>query len=126
MKSNQQAGWLSWNEAFPLGEPVGGTVNLADRVVRLASQAQDRQSFLSNALAEIATEFAAQWAAVRQRSPDWTNAGTWGRPPAEPVDDAFLSEALDRDAAGYGAPRSLTDVGTLVTPLGADATGLLV
>ena len=69
MRSAQSASWLRWSEAFPPSEAVGGTVSLADRILRLATEADSPKTFVAGALSEIATEFAAQWAAVRQRTP---------------------------------------------------------
>ncbi len=126
MRTGQTANWLRWNDAFPSGDSVGGTVALADRLLRLSTQVADRQTFLASALAEVATEFAAQWAAVRQRTPEWKTVGAWGRPAAEPISDSFLNEAQDRDAAGYLPPAGAAGVGALVVPLGPEGAGLLV
>ena len=126
MQATPGARWLRWNEAFPLGEPLGGTVQLADRVVRLAMQAADRRAFLTDALCEIATEFAGQWAAVQQRSPEWETTASWGRQTGEPVAAALLNEAQDRDAAGFAAAGSSGGVSTLIAPLDTEGSGLLV
>lgn len=126
MRAAPGVNWLRWGDAFPAGEAVGGTVSLADRVLRLSTQAADQTAFLTTALSEIATEFAGQWAAVRRRTPEWTTLGSWGRPPAEPVPDSLLNEAQDRDAAGYLPPTGAAGVAALVTPIGSEGTGLLV
>jgi len=126
MKATQGGSWLRWNDAFPPGEAVGGLVGLADRILSLSTQAEDRKSFLSNVLSEIATEFAAQWAAVRTRTPHWTTLATWGRPPADAVPDAICSDAQDRDAAGFLPAESPTGVAILIAPLGDRRADVLV
>jgi len=126
MRASQNASWVRWAEAFPSGDSVGGTVALADRILRQAAQEPDRKAFLAGVLSEVATEFAAQWAAVRRRTPDWETLAAWGRPPAETPPDALLSDAQDRDAAGSLPPATPTAVGTLVAPLGSHGTDFLV
>ncbi|MBA3312097.1 MAG: sigma-54-dependent Fis family transcriptional regulator [Planctomycetaceae bacterium] len=126
MKPIHGGSWLRWSEAFPPGDSVGGPIGLADRILKLATSAEDRKAFLSSVLSEVATEFAAQWSAVRQRTPAWTTIASWGRSPADAVPDAVLSEAQDRDAAGYLPASGAAGVGTLVTPLGEGGAAFLI
>ncbi len=126
MKAVQGASWLRWSEAFPASDAVGGVVGVADRILQQATQAENKKAFLASVLSELATEFAAQWAAIRTRSPHWTTAATWGRPPAEAVPDAACNEAQDRDAAGFLPPEGPAGIGTLISPLHDRGSEVLV
>ncbi|MEX0703332.1 MAG: sigma-54-dependent Fis family transcriptional regulator [Planctomycetales bacterium] len=88
------SGWQSKSETLSLAVPVG--LAILDGL----SECRSAATLLKGRLPEIAAEFGAQWAAVVERSPDWTVLAQAGRQGIGDLPTWFLEEALDRDAAG--------------------------
>src|SRR5262245_28167692 len=94
--------WQIWGALPWLSRGSGGGLEaqLALRLLESAVVAESATSYLRQELAEIASEFSAQWIAVHQRSAEWERLGEFGRQPVESLPLRFFTEALDRDAAG--------------------------
>src|SRR5207244_276507 len=71
------------------------------RLIESAAAAENLVAFLRAELPEIASEFAAQWVGVVRRALDWDRLGEFGRLPIARLPQNLLTEALDRDAAGW-------------------------
>lgn len=117
MPSNSPPRWLDWRNEFAPGDQLGGMVNLADRLLRQATDAKSASGFLAKALPEIATDLSARWALVRQRSPQWRTVAEWGRMPEAAVDDRLLAEVQDREAGVYLPPSEAKPWSQCTVPL---------
>jgi len=105
---------LPWFSESPAG---GGSLRLCDRLLHDALAATDAAEFLRQVLAGVPRELGVPWAAFLTRAPSWTIAADQGRNPFEELPDAFLSEALDREAAGYSEVADPQGWGMIVVPL---------
>lgn len=95
--------WQKWSSVPWLARTAPGAadVQFCLRLVESAAAAENLVAFLRAELPEIASEFAAQWVGVVQRTLDWDRMGEFGRLPIARLPQNLLTEALDRDAAGW-------------------------
>ena len=99
------ATWLKWSvlSLFRDGGAQGTLLQLCDRILAQAANADDRDRFLEDQLKEITTELSLQWVAVVERTPEWETLAEVGRHSLERTPIQFWAEALDREAAGFTA-----------------------
>jgi len=96
----ESARWMSWSQLPWLSVPEGAgeTIQLCERLLEEAVRAQEPADYLQRTLPEIAAEFSLQWAALAQRTPEWTLLAECGRKGGLHVPFHFLEEALDRES----------------------------
>lgn len=94
--------WMKWEQLpwLSRSELAGSLLRLSDRILELAVNADNVALFLRDELPDIANEFSVQWAGVMRRTPDWKVVAEFGRRSISELPYQFLSESLDRDAAG--------------------------
>lgn len=94
--------WMKWEQLpwLSRSELAGSLLRLADRILELAVKADNLALFLRDELPDIANEFSVQWAGVMRRTPEWKVVAEFGRRSIPELPYQFLSESLDRDAAG--------------------------
>lgn len=94
--------WMKWDQLpwLSRAEFVGSLLRLCDRLLELAVTTENSALFLRDELPDIANEFSVQWAGVMRRTPEWKVVAEFGRRSIPELPYHFLSEALDRDAAG--------------------------
>lgn len=90
---------------------------LCERLWQLAAELSTEREFLGDALADIAAEFSAQWAAVFQKTPEWRTLTERGRRLADHVPFEVMEEALDRESAGVRALEEPAGWSLIVVPL---------
>src|SRR3954468_19578615 len=119
-----QTTWMKWDQVPWLArtEPTGSLLRLCDRLLELAIKAENAGLFLRDELPDIANEFSVQWAGVMRRTPDWKVVAEFGRRSIPELPYQFLSESLDREAAGL---QVLEAAGSslICVPLKAGTTG---
>ncbi|RPI90958.1 MAG: sigma-54-dependent Fis family transcriptional regulator [Planctomycetaceae bacterium] len=100
--------WLAWEEipGFTRSSPAAADLQLAIRLLETALEAESIPNFLRDKLPEIASELAAPWTAVLQRTTEWVPLAEFGRRPLPGPFAWFLHEVLERDAAGSVAVSS--------------------
>lgn len=97
-----QTTWMKWEQLpwLSRSELAGSLLRLSDRILELAVKSDNIGLFLRDELPDIANEFSVQWAGVMRRTPDWKVVAEFGRRSIPELPYQFLSESLDRDAAG--------------------------
>lgn len=97
-----QTTWMKWDQLpwLSRSELAASLLRLADRILELAVKSDNVGLFLRDELPDIANEFSVQWAGVMRRTPDWKVLAEFGRRSIPELPYQFLSESLDRDAAG--------------------------
>ena len=97
------ATWQAWVDLpwMTMPDAGGPVVQLCDRLLQQAHQAESYDSFLSSQLPELATQFSAQWVGLLQRTPAWTTLSECGRCPEKELPRDLFDDALDKDAGGY-------------------------
>src|SRR5687768_12418241 len=95
--------WMKWSEVpwLARAEASGSGVQLCERLLQSSLELTGVRSFLHERLPDIATEIAAQWAAVIERTPEWKTLGACGHHPLKQLPYRMLEEALDREAGGW-------------------------
>ncbi len=118
-----QTTWMKWDQLpwLSRSEPAGSLLRLCDRMLELAVSTENMSLFLRDGLPDIANEFSVQWAGVMKRTPDWKVVAEFGRRSIPELPYQFLSESLDRDAAGL---QVVENVGNCLVsvPLGRSGT----
>ena len=100
--SISQPEWQDWgNLPWVSRSGAGSEAQLWLRLVESATRVESRADLLRQELPEIGSEFAAQWVGVLRRGPEWERIAEFGRQPIDSLPVSLLSEALDREAAGY-------------------------
>ncbi|MFP6703308.1 MAG: sigma-54-dependent Fis family transcriptional regulator [Planctomycetaceae bacterium] len=94
--------WVRFSEALPSLEASDAirAVGLLDRCLQSVDETSDESSFLSGLLADLVTEFSAQWCGVLVRRPGWELHAEYGRQRPSVWPSELLDESLDRGAAG--------------------------
>ncbi len=97
-----QPDWLAWASLPWLARsaPGGAELQLCLRLIESASRFAGSTDLLKQELPEIASEFSAQWVGLVRRGPQLETIAEFGRQPLDALPQGFLSEALNRDAAG--------------------------
>lgn len=97
-----QTTWMTWDQLpwLSRSELSGSLLRLTDRLFELALKADHVGLFLRDELPDIANEFSVQWAGVMGRTPAWKVLAEFGRRSITDLPYQFLSDTLDRDAAG--------------------------
>ncbi len=99
---NGHTEWRKWSELPWLARTgTSPDLQLCVRLAETIAPAEGLSHYLVQQLPEIASEFAAQWAAVLYRDPQWIPHGEFGRRPIEELPLRFLEEALDKDSGGF-------------------------
>ncbi|HUG93304.1 MAG TPA: sigma-54-dependent Fis family transcriptional regulator [Planctomycetaceae bacterium] len=95
--------WMKWAEVpwLARSEAGGSAVQLCERLLQSSLELIGVKSFLHERLPDVATEIAAQWTAVVERTPEWTTRGACGHHPLSQLPHRFMEEALDREAGGW-------------------------
>ena len=93
--------WLRWANHPWLEIPDGGeTIQLSERLLVAAREADDANSYLQRMLPEVASDLSAQWTAVVHRTPEWATLAECGRKSGLEVPYHLAVEALDKEAGG--------------------------
>jgi Nif-specific regulatory protein len=94
--------WKPWDDTPWFSRQAGSPeLQLSFRLLCDAGSATGSEPFLKQKLAEVVTEFAAQWGGIVRRGPKWDAIVEVGRHPLDDLPYQFLVETLDRDAGGF-------------------------
>jgi transcriptional regulator with GAF, ATPase, and Fis domain len=95
--------WMRWSEVpwLARGETSGSAAQLCERLLGASLELAGVKTFLHERLPDLATELAAQWTAVVQRTPEWQTLGACGHHSFKQLPFRFMEEALDREAGGW-------------------------
>jgi transcriptional regulator with GAF, ATPase, and Fis domain len=96
---------MKWSEVpwLARAEAGGSVAQLCERLLQSSLELTGVKSFLHERLSDLATELAAQWTAVVERTPEWKTLGACGHHPLKQLPYRFMEEALDREAGGWTA-----------------------
>ncbi len=111
--------WMTWGESPWLARsfPHQTLVQLCDRLDAIMTSALNIPELLDRALPQIAVELNANWSAVVERSPKWTAIQSSNPVTEADIPRPLLSEAMDREAAGYSAGDGVHETAAIVVPL---------
>lgn len=116
--------WITWNDLPWVARGEASTVvQLCDRLIQAALQADSAATFFRTELPELTTEFPGQWVGVWQRTPQWEliaehGRHTWSQPPLR-----FFDEVIEREATGSLSSSELDDWLVIGLPLPATSDG---
>jgi Nif-specific regulatory protein len=119
---------MTWRESPWLSSDFthASLVQLCDRLDAITMSAHSPEEFLERALPQAAVEVHGDWSAVVWRLPTWTILGSSSRTSVDDLPGPVVSEALDREAAGFVKAAGDRPSASLVVPLLDFAGGVLV
>jgi Nif-specific regulatory protein len=117
--------WITWNELpWVARGDAGMAVQLCDRLMQAALNADSVNTFLHSALPELATEFPAQWVSIWKRTPQWELIAEHGRHTWSQLPTRFFDEVLEHEASGcLSAAADLDDWSVIGLPLPSSSEG---
>ncbi len=111
--------WMTWSESAWLSRDFShaSLVQLCDRLDAITMSAHAPAELLERALPQTAVELNGEWSAVARRVPEWQVVAASSRVAARDLPGAAMSEALDRESAGFLKDAAGQDAAAVVVPL---------
>ncbi len=111
--------WMTWSESAWLSRdfPHASLVQLCDRLDAITVSAHSPTELLERALPQTAVELNGEWSAVARRVPEWKTIAASSHVAESDLPGAAMSEALDRESAGFVKDAAGQDSAAVVVPL---------
>ncbi len=95
--------WMTWSESAWLSRdfPHSSLVQLCDRLDAITTSAHSPAELFDRALPQAAVELNGEWSAIAHRVPQWKPVAASSHLAEGDLPGAAMSEALDRESAGF-------------------------
>lgn len=114
---------MRWVELplFSQSELVAASLRMSERSLAHCLKMRDVDEFVRDIVVDIPRELGVQWGAILRRTPGWVVAAEHGRCPFDELPTTLLSQALDREAAGFAEVADPAGWSQIVVPIASDS-----